>query len=129
MSSRRNPTNPDEINDRLEAILERVERLEERTGLSTTAPDGTRVSLGQLLAIGLTRRQALAALGFVAAGATTAAAVGRSIATVEADDNDDEPDELDVPSIRVDESIGIGDYRWELDDTDGDGVLSLVYEP
>ncbi|MDG5819726.1 hypothetical protein [Natronococcus sp. A-GB7] len=129
MSSRRNPPNPDEINDRLEAILERVERLEERTGLSTTAPDGTRVSFSQLLAVGLTRRQALAALGFVAAGATTAAAIGRSVATVEADDEDGEPDELDVPSIHVDESIGIGEYRWELDDGNGDDVLSLVYEP
>jgi hypothetical protein len=129
MSSRRNPPNPDEIDDRLEAILERVERLEERTGLSTTAPDGTRVSFSQLLAVGLTRRQALAALGFVAAGATTAAAIGRSVTTVEADDEDGEPDELDVPSIRVDESIGIGGYRWELDSGDGDDVLSLVYEP
>jgi hypothetical protein len=98
MSPRRTPSAPDSDDDRFDELLERIERLEERTGLSTTAPDGARVSFGQLLAVGLTRRQALAALGFVAAGATTAAAIGRSVTTVEADDEDGEPDELESMS-------------------------------
>ena len=81
---------PDSDDNRFDELRERVERLESHLDLSTTTPDGARVSFGHLLAVGLTRRQALAALGFVAAGATTAAAIDRSVATVEADDEDDE---------------------------------------
>ena len=100
MSPNRTPpdSSPSRDETRFGELLERIERLESRLDLSTPTPDGTRVSFGQLLAVGLTRRQALAALGFVAAGATTAAAIDRSVATVAADDEDDEPDELESMS-------------------------------
>jgi hypothetical protein len=104
--------------DRVTELAERVERLEERRGLSTTAPDGSRISFDKLLALGLTRRQALAALGFVAAGATTATAIGRSLTAVEADDGDE--NDLDVRSIRSEEQRivdgdGDGEFAWRVE--------------
>jgi uroporphyrinogen-III synthase len=115
MSSRHTP-NPDDIDDRLEAVVERVGRLENRLGLSTTTPNGSRISFEQLLALGLTRRQALAALGFVAAGATTAAAVSRSIGTVQpgGDEDDEADDDLqELDSLRASQAevnnLAVGD--------------------
>jgi hypothetical protein len=116
-------SNPND--DRLEALAKRVDRLEAEAGLSTTAPDGSRVSFDRLLALGLTRRQALAALGFVAAGATTAAAIGRALEAVTADDENEDVqldgDELDVRSIRsaeqrlVDDG-GESEFVWTVED-------------
>jgi hypothetical protein len=120
-------TDPD---DRLESLAERVDRLENRT-LSTTAPDGTRVSLDRLLAVGLTRRQALAALGFVAAGATTAAAIRRAVGTVGTDDEGIAEDRFDARSLSgaVDGVVFAHEYdssQEAVDDTeDGSTVVFL----
>jgi hypothetical protein len=117
-------SNLDDVADS-EPLAERVDRLEAEAGFSTTAPDGSRVSFDRLLALGLTRRQALAALGFVAAGATTATAVGRALEAA-ADEDEDvnvDVDRLDVRSLGAMRATGIADY---VIDPERDDVEELL---
>ncbi|WP_226043504.1 hypothetical protein [Natrinema sp. DC36] len=75
--------NTDETNNR--SLEERVAQLEEQADqLTVEDGDGNSVSLSGLLGLGLTRRQAIAAVGLVAYGAAIPTAIMKSIGTANA---------------------------------------------
>ncbi len=74
----------------LEALAERLEELEQQVETATDSlaledSDGETISFGGLLDLGLTRRQAFAALGYVALGATSVGAIVNAVGNVRAD--------------------------------------------
>ncbi|WP_435551951.1 hypothetical protein [Natrinema sp. CGMCC1.2065] len=70
----------------IEQLEQRVDQLETRVDEELAVEDesGKKVTLGSLLDIGLTRRQALAAIGLVAYGAAIPTAIVKATGTVEA---------------------------------------------
>lgn len=74
-----------QTDSRVEQLANRVDELEEQVDdLAVEDPNGQKITLGSLLDLGLTRRQAMAAMGLVAGGSTIGVAVLKSIGTATA---------------------------------------------